>query len=331
MSVVLITPEAFLDKPAPHVDALCSAGFEVVYPHDPTFMRGFLSEEETIAELSVCDAVIAGGERFTERVLDNLPRLRVIARSGVGYDRVDVRAATARGIVLTITPTANFAAVAEHTLALLFAVAKDTLGFDRRVRDNSWQRALTEPIRGSTIGIVGLGRIGREVARGAKALGMHVVAFETQPDERFVEQHEIELTDFDTLLNQSDYVSIHCPLNTQTRGMFNRQVFDKMKPGSVLLNTARGPLVVEADLIDALQRGQLRAAGLDVLEAEPPRADNPLLNMDNVVLSPHIGGEDRLSSEMMGLEAALCIVDLRDGKWPEGAVINQELRGKWSW
>ena len=331
MPVVLITPEAFLNDSAPHVDALHAAGFDVVYPEDPTFTRGFLGKDRTIEQLSVCDAVIAGGERFTTRVLGSLPRLRVIARSGVGYDRVDVAAATERGIVLTITPTANFEAVAEHTVALLFAVAKDILRFDRRVRDHSWSRGLTAPIRGTTMGIVGLGRIGRAVAERAKALGMRVVAFETAPDQQFIARHGIQLTELDQLLAESDYVSIHCPLNADTRGMFNRQVFEKMKPGSVLLNTARGPLVVEADLIAALQSGHLSAAGLDVLEAEPPQADNPLLKMDNVVLSPHVGGEDRLSSEMMGLEAAQCIIDLHAGKWPAAAVVNAELRGNWTW
>ena len=151
------------------------------------------------------------------------------------------------------------------------------------------------------------------------------------PINSFANDTTFELTELDQLLTESDYISLHCPLNTSTRGMFNRQVFEKMKPGSVLLNTARGPLVVEADLIDALQNGHLSAAGLDVLEAEPPQTDNPLLSMENVVLSPHIGGEDRLSSEMMGLEAALCIIDLHAGKWPAGAVVNEELRGKWSW
>lgn len=331
MPVVLITPEAMLHKPAPYVDALKAAGFEVVYPRDSTFTRGLVSEDETIAQLSVCDAVLAGGERFTKKVLENLPRLRVIARAGVGYDRVDMATATARGIPVTITPNSNFDAVAEHTLALLFATAKSVIAMDRGVRANTWRRILTAPVRESTLGLIGLGRIGRAVAIRARALGMHVIASESLPDFAFVKQHDLELVSLEQLLSRSDYVSIHCPLSAETKGIINQKTLAQMKPGSVLINTARGPLVNEADLIAALQSGHLRAAGLDVFEQEPPARDNPLFQMENVVLSPHIGGEDSLSSKNMGCEAADCIVRLYRGDWPGGAVVNQELKAGWKW
>ena len=331
MPVVLITPEEMLHKPSRYVDALRDAGFEIAYPEDPTFTRGLCSEEETIEPLSRCDAVIAGGEWFSRAILAKLPRLRVIARSGVGYDRVDVSAATERNVVVSITPNGNYEAVAEQTLALLLAVAKSVVSFDRNLRDNRWQRELTRPVRGSTLGIVGLGRIGRAVAERTLAMGMRVIASELNPDERFMKRHDVELVDFETLLSRSDYVSLHCPLSDQTAGMFHREVFARMKPGSVFLNTARGKLVVESDLVEALRSGHLRAAGLDVFEQEPPVADNPLFRLDNVVLSPHIGGEDTLSSEQMGIEAADCIIKLRTGEWPEGAVLNNELRDGWTW
>lgn len=331
MPAVLITPEAFNHKPGPYVRLLQEAGFEIAYPQNPTFARGLCSEDETIEQLRAYEAVIAGGEWFTPRVLENLPNLRVIARCGVGYDRVDVPAATRHNVVVTITPTANYDAVAEQTLALLFAVAKSIVVLDRGVRNHSWHRELTEPVRGSTLGIIGLGRIGRAFALRAKALGMVVVAYEMQPDNAFVEEHGIQLLSFDDVLSRADYLSIHCPLNDETEGMFNKSVFAKMKPGSVLLNTARGKLVVEEDLVQALMSGQLRAAGLDVYVEEPPEPDNPLLELDNVVLSPHVSGEDRLSSENMGIEAAQCIVHLQAGEWPDGAVVNGQLRADWHW
>lgn len=330
MPVVLMTPEEMLHRQTPYVALLRDAGFEVVHPREPTFARGLSSEAETIEQLSVCDAVIAGGEHFSENVLQALPKLRVIARAGVGYDRVDVAAATAQGIPVTITPAANYEAVAEHTLALLFAVAKRIVPFDRSVR-TEWKRRLTMPIRGTTLGLLGLGRIGRAVAVRARALEMTVIAAEPFPDRQFTDRHEIRLVDRDTLLAESDYVSVHCPLSPQTEGMIDRTWFDRMKPGSVFLNTARGRLVVEVDLIDALHSGQIAAAGLDVFEQEPPQPDNPLLSMDNVVLTPHNGGEDTLSSLNMGLEAARCIVGLYRGEWPEGCVINNELRDGWKW
>ncbi len=330
MPVVLITPEEMLHNQAPYVELLCQAGFDVVYPEDPKFTRGLCSEEETIRQLSVCDAVLAGGEHFTKQVVSALPRLRVIARAGVGYDRIDFAAVTACGILVTITPTANYEAVAEQALALLLAVAKSVVANDRRVRDG-WERRMTRPLRGCALGLFGLGRIGRAVALRAKAFDMRILACETQPDRQFVEEQGIQLVDFDTLLGESDYLSIHCPLNSQTEGLFDSKVFARMKPSAVLINTARGKLVEEADLIAALRSGQVMAAGLDVMEQEPTASDNPLLELDNVVLSPHIGGEDTLSSERMGIEAATCIIKLRQGEWPHGTVVNDELQEGWTW
>lgn len=331
MPIALISPEAMLHRPGPYVDILQDAGFEVRYPRQATFARGFSDERETIAELHGVAAIIASAEHFTANVLAALPELRVIARSGVGYDRVDVAAATERGIAVTITPTANHEAVAEHALALLLAVAKSMVSGDRQVRAGQWPRTPQKPLRGQTIGILGLGRIGRSMAVRCQALGMKTIVTEKFPDQRFVAQHGIELVEFDQLLARSDYLTVHCPQTPETLGLFNRGVFMQMKRGAVFINTARGPLVVEADLIAALASGQLGGAGLDVFELEPPAPDNPLFAMDNVVVSPHIAGADELSSENMGIEAARSIVALYRGEWPEGAVVNNELKGRFTW
>jgi phosphoglycerate dehydrogenase-like enzyme len=186
MPTVLITPEAMLHRPAPYVDMLREAGFDIRYPENPHFTRGLGTEAETIDQLRGAAAVVAGGEFFTENVMLALPELRVIARSGVGYDRVDVEAASRRGIAVTITPTANHEAVAEFTLALMFAVAKQIVVCDGHARAGRWPRAPMQPIRGKTLGIVGLGRIGRSTAIRAKALGMTVLATEKFPNEEFV-------------------------------------------------------------------------------------------------------------------------------------------------
>jgi phosphoglycerate dehydrogenase-like enzyme len=276
-------------------------------------------------------AVIAGGEVLTANVLSGSPQLRVVARAGVGYDRVDVPAATACGIPVTITPTSNHEAVAELALALLFAVTKSIVVNDRHVRSGNWPRKLLTPLRGHTFGVFGLGRIGRSTAVRAAALGMKVIATEKYPDPDFAREHGVRLVDFDTLLAESDYLSIHCPLTDETRGLFNKRVFDKMKRGSVLINTARGTLVCESDLLEALQSGQLAGAGLDVYEQEPPSVDNPLFQLDNIVASPHLAGTDQDSLVGMGVEAADCIIKLYRGVWPEGAVVNDELRDGWKW
>lgn len=331
MPIVKINPEAMLNKPGPYVDILRNAGFEVQYPRNPELARGNCSEDETIAELSDASAVIATAAHYTERVIAGLPKLRVIARAGVGYDRVDVDAATRHNVVVTITPTANHEAVAELMLALLLAVAKRIVSGDAAVRAGGWPREPLTPIRGKTVGILGLGRIGRSVAVRCQALGMKVIATEQQPHAEFVRQHGIQLVEFDELIAQSDVVTIHCPLNSQTQGLFNADVFGKMKKGSVFINSARGPLVDESALYDALRSGHLLGAGLDVFQEEPPSPENPLFTLNNVVVSPHIAGADELSLEQMGIEAADCIAKLSRNQWPIGAVVNDSLRDNWKW
>jgi len=331
MPIVQINPEAMLNKPAPYVDILREAGFEIRYPRNPELARGNCNAAEMIDELRGAAAVIATAAHYTPEVIAGLPELRVIARAGVGYDRVDVKAATQHNIAVTITPTANHEAVAELMLALLFGVSKRLVSGDAAVRAGGWPRQPLVPIRGKTVGVLGLGRIGRSVAVRCQALGMKVIAAEQQPDADFIRQHGIELVGFDQLIEQSDVVTIHCPLTPETEGMFNADVFSKMKRGSILINSARGPLVNEAALFEALQSGHLLGAGLDVFEVEPPRPDNPLFKLDNVVVSPHIAGADELSLERMGVEAAECIVKLYRNEWPEGAVVNDSLRENWKW
>ncbi len=330
MPTVMFTPEALVRVEGPWVDMLVAAGFRVDYPEDRTFTRGLCGQAETIRVLRDADAIIAGAEFLSAEVLAELPKLRVIARAGVGYDRVDVAAATRLGIPLTITPTANHEAVAETVFALMFAIAKSVIENDARVRNGGWRRGPTQPIRGMTLGLFGLGRIGRSTATRARAMGMTVIATETNPNMSFANQHEIELVDFETLLERSDYLSVHCPLNTETRGMFNHNVFEKMQAGSVFINTARGELVNEPDLVEAL-KGHLGAAGLDVFAEEPALADNPLFQCKNLVASPHLGGADTLAQRSMAIEAADCIIKLSRNEWPGAAVVNNELKMQWKW
>lgn len=331
MPKVLICPEALRHAPGGHIDLLTDAGFEVLFPQNPEFGRGVCGEAEGIDELRAVDAVVAGAEHYTASTLDQLPQLRVIARNGVGYDRVDVAAATSKDIAVTITPTANHEAVAEHALALLLAVSKHIVVGDRATRAGQWPRDLIEPIRGKTIGLLGLGRIGRSMAMRAAALGMTVIAHDAFAAGAFAHEHRIEMVDFDTLLRRCDVLSIHCPINENTTGLINRDAFEKMKSTSILINTARGPIVNEADLIDALREGAIQGAGLDVFEVEPPAHDNPLFAMDNVVLTPHAAGADALAMRDMAIEAANCVVQLYRGHWPAEAVVNRELGERWKW
>jgi D-3-phosphoglycerate dehydrogenase / 2-oxoglutarate reductase len=331
MPEVMFTPEVLVRVPGRWVSMLEEAGFDVRYPEDATFTRGVCGIDETIRVLKNASAVIAGGEHFTPEVIEALPNLRVIARAGVGYDRVDVAAASKRGIAVTITPTANHESVAETVFALIFAIAKNVIANDHRVRIGKWDERTTQPVRSKTLGLFGLGRIGKSTAIRARAMGMHVLATETYPDLSFVQQHHINIVPFDELLAQSDYLSVHCPLTSETNAMFNSSVFARMKKGSAFINTARGGLVVEKDLHDALHCGHLAAAGLDVFEVEPAPIDNPLFQLKNVVLMPHLGGADWLSLTNMAIEAADCIVKLSMNQWPTGAVVNDQLQNDWRW
>jgi phosphoglycerate dehydrogenase-like enzyme len=221
--------------------------------------------------------------------------------------------------------------VAEQVFALLLVLARRVIGNDRSVRAGAWDRRPVRPLRGATLGIVGLGRCGRAVARRALAFGMRVIACSRSADIDSGDGPAIARVALEDLLGESDAVSLHLPLSAATRGLFDRRAFARMRPGAVFINTARGGLVVEADLIESLASGHLGGAGLDVLDAEPPRPENPLLAMPNVVLSPHIAGIDLASLDEMAEKAARCVIELYRGHWPEACVLNAELRANWQW
>ena len=331
MSTVVVSGDNPNDANGPAIRLLEGRGFDVRVVDDVMFGQGLRSDEEEIEYLKGANAVVAWGERYAAAVIEGLPDLRVIARLGVGFDRVDLKSASERGVVVTITPNSNHEAVAEHALALIMGLAKTIVAGDKAMRAGGWPGGPRKPLRGSTLGIVGLGRIGRSLAVRAVAMRMRVIATELYPDREFVDEHGIELVDIDTLLGSSDYVSLHCPLNDETRGFINKTTLESMNPKGALINTARGGLVVERDLLGALKSGQIAGAGLDVFEEEPTDPKNPLYELDNVIVSPHVAGNDELSLVEMGLEAAQCIVDLHDGVWPGGLVVNRDLEGRWSW
>lgn len=327
MPKVLIAPACFFHVPGPYVKLLQEAGFEVVYPPKPDP----IPEAETLACMQGVSAIIAGGEYFHDRVLKQMPDLRVIARAGVGYDRVNIPDATQHQVAVTITPTANHECVAEHTFSLLLALSRNIVRHHEDVLVGDWTRRPMVPLRGRTMGLLGLGRIGRSVAVRAQAFRLKVIAHDQYADPEFVKRLGIELVDLPTLFAQSDYLSLHAPLNDSTRGIVNSQSIGQMKRGSYLVNTARGGLVVEKDLLAALQSGQLAGAGLDVFEEEPTPATNPLLKLPNVVTSPHLAGGDSQSNEDMGTESARNIIALYRGEWPTGAVVNDALRSTFKW
>src|SRR5262249_6984089 len=280
MSRVLITPATLAGVEGRYLQLLRQAGFEVKFPD----RAGQLTEDELQRDLKGVVATIAGSEPYTRRVLDAHPTLRVIARAGVGYDAVDVATATEHGVAVTITPGTNQDAVAEHTFALMLALAKNLIPQHLGTRAGNWPRQANLPLRGRTLGIVGLGRIGKAVALRGIAFGMPLLAYEPCPDGRFVAQHDVALVPVGELLADSDYVSLHVPLTTESKYLINERTLGLMKPTAFLVNTSRGGLVCEADLLKALRSRRIAGAALDVFEEEPAVA-NPLFDLDNVVLT----------------------------------------------
>jgi phosphoglycerate dehydrogenase-like enzyme len=228
---------------------------------------------------------IRSTSRFTADVLERCPKLRLISIWGTGTDNVDLMAAKARGIRVTNTPRVSAGAVAEHTLALILAVAKQIVQVDRQVRQGLWPRGMVTQLRGKTLGLIGTGAIGRDVAKLGRAIGMRVIAWTFHP-----EGNTAEWVSFDEVFRQSDVLSVHVRQSADTLGLIRREHFELMKPGAIFINTARGAIVNETDLVDVLRTGRIAAAGLDVFENEPLPPGSPFYSLPNVVLTPHAAG-----------------------------------------
>lgn len=260
---------------------------------------GFTALGPDPSERATATAVLAGGEPYTGEVLDSLPELRVVARIGIGYDAVDVEAATERGILVTNTPEGPTTSTAEHTIALMMAVTHELVPSANRLRAAtgnyvSHQRSME--LDGRTLGLFGFGRIGQAVSVMARAIGMEVLVSDPLHDNS---------VPFEELLERSDVLSLHVPATPETTGLIDARALTAMKPGSVLINCARGPIVVTNDLVAALESGHLMGAGLDVTDPEPLNPDHALLHMDNVIVTPHIAsntGAGRKRMERMAFE-----------------------------
>jgi len=283
--------------------AIVAAGHRVWTDADP------LAADPLRRRVEEADAVIAGArEAYDAELLARAKRLRVISRTGVGYDRIDVDAATRRGIVVTITPGALEESVADHTLLLLLAVARRLRELDAGTRAGRWTRVMGRELQGKRLGILGLGRIGRAVARRAQAFGMAVWAYDPVPDPAYARQHNIRLVDdWPTLVETVDVVSLHLPLTPSTRRLVDADFLARMRPGSLFINTARGGLVDQDALVEALAGGHLGGAGLDVFDPEPVSEAHPLLARlpadANVVLTPHVASYTAEASAAIARQA----------------------------
>jgi D-3-phosphoglycerate dehydrogenase len=273
--------------------------------------------KEYAEHLADADALLVrSAVKVTADVLAKAPRLRVIGRAGVGVDNVDLNAATAAGVLVMNTPGGNAVSVAEHTLALMLAMARSIPQASASTKSGKWEKKkfLGHELRGKTLGIVGLGSIGREVAKRARPFEMRIVAYDPYVNTQTAADLGIHLTDLTALYAQSDYVTLHVALTSETLSMLNDDAFAKMKQGVRVVNCARGELVDAAALNRALQSGKVAGAALDVFQTEPPAAGEPLLSIDSVVATPHIGGSTEEAQEIVGVRIAEQLVEyLKNG------------------
>jgi len=264
-----------------------------------------------LRELAEADGLIVrSATRVTDDLLAHAPRLRVIGRAGVGVDNIDLEAATNRGVLVMNTPGGNAASVAEHTLALMLSLARSIPQLNASMHAGKWEKSGTAgaELRGKTLGLIGLGRVGAEVARRARALEMRVLAYDPYLSPDRAAEWGAELVAMAELLAQSDFISLHTALSPATEKMINAQTIAQMKRGARLINAARGELVDEAALAEALKSGQLSGAALDVFAVEPPR-DSPLLGLKNLIATPHVAGSTAEAQEEVGVQIAQQVRD----------------------
>jgi D-3-phosphoglycerate dehydrogenase len=248
-----------------------------------------LQGSELAAMVMDVDAIIAGLDEINAEVFENANRLKVVSRYGVGIENVDLATATSHHVVVTNTPGANSVSVAELAIGLILMCLRNICQLNKATRDGDWPRSEGISLRGKTLGLIGLGAIGMDVADRLRAFGCQLVATDPFTKTETAIAHDVKLVTLNQLLAEADIISLHAPVTPQTKEMVNREFLSKVKPGVVIINTARGQLIDENALVDALKDGRVRGAGLDAFSKEPPGADNPLFQFSQVIATPHTG------------------------------------------
>jgi D-3-phosphoglycerate dehydrogenase len=289
-------------------------------------------EDAFVAAARDADALYAKGMPITKRIIDGLERCRIIALGTVGVDSVDVTAATARGIPVTNVPDTFIEEVADHAMTLLLATFRRLVEQDRMVREGRWREGRPQLMKflrlmGQTLGFIAFGHVPRAVARRARPFGLRMLAYDPFVEELFMPEYDALPATLSEVLQQSDFVSMHAPATLEAQGMLKETHFRQMKKNAIFINTGRGPTVDETALIKALQEGWIAGAGLDVLATEPPSYNNPLLKMDNVILTAHVASAsarfDPARKRRVGQELALAL----SGRWPMSCVNPSVLQG----
>ncbi len=285
------------------------------------------TEAEFIDLAPQVDGILTCWLHVTTAVVEAAQQCKVIGRCGIGLDNIDVETATALGMVVTNVPAYCIDEVSDHTMALLLACARKINLLDRTIKNGDWTRDVGPPIRrirGQKLGILGFGKIGKAIVPKAKAFGLEILVYSPRATEQMAEAHGVTLVDFSELLAESDFITIHAPLTPETQEMFNEGAFRQMKPTAYILNTARGGIIETDALHTALTTGEISGAGLDVLEEEPPQSDEPLLGLENAILTPHAAFTSEESIYDLEVTAAAEVARVLTGQMPE-SVVNPEV------
>ena len=309
MNKVLITARVFCKLPE-LIKEVKERGAEMV----PNPYQGNTLREENLLEIiEDVDAVICGDDYFTARVVKKANRLKVISKFGVGVDRIDIQAASDKGIIVTNCPGSNKHAVADMTIGLMLSVMRHIPKTHNQViHEGKWRVVTGTEAYGKTLGILGLGAIGREVARRATGFDMKILAHDPYPDMKFAEKFNVELVSMEEIFRRSDIVSVHLPSIPGTKEIINRDLFNIVKEGIFFINTARGDVLNDRDLYQALRSGKVLGAGLDVMSSEPPERGHFLFGLDNVIVTSHIGAhtkEAQLRAGKMAIENVFLVLN----------------------
>ncbi len=323
---ILLTTTSFQDTPGSHHDLLKETDWEIITA------RGPLTEAETLKLVGDVDGYICGDDQITRAVLEKaLPRLRVLSKYGIGVDKINMDAATDLQIPVCFTPGVNHTTVAEHCFTLMLALVRNLITEVDHTRAGEWKRITGHEIMGKTLGIIGMGRIGKEVITRARAFGMNVLAYDIYWDEAFAEAHNVtRVQRIEDMYEQVDFLSLHTNLSPETHEMINLQSLARMKDGAILINCARGELVNTGAVLHALKMGKLGGYGTDVLDVEPPPADHPLLTAKNCIVTPHIGSR---TYESVVRQATKCVQNLilaMNGEKPIAQVNQVPVKKKYS-
>ena len=312
---ILLTTTSYQDTPGPHHDTLAAAGFEVVRA------RGPLKEAEVlklIEDYDGFDGLLNGDDHLTAKVIDAAlaapTKLRVIAKYGIGLDSIDVEHATSKKLPVLFTPGVNHTTVAEHAFGLMIALVKHFWPHLRSTKKGDWKRITGHELYGKTIAVLGVGRIGKEVIKRALAFDMKPIGYDVYWDNDFAAQNGVtRCGKCEEALQQADVISLHLPLTDDTRHLIRKETLAMMKDGAIVINTARGGLVSEADVAAACRSGKLGGYATDVLDAEPQPTDHPFREIDNIIVTPHVGSRTFESVERQAMRATLNLVNFLKG------------------